>query len=419
MPTIDLIHLGDIHYPEHWATVDVDMKDTAPPGNVVDAVVRPQTLVEVISHALEIRDKHDGSVVVVSGDLTTRAEMDPYGYCAGWLAQTFDLPATADRFHVVPGNHDVVRALANDAESPLNKFAPAQDAWAAVATADVLAVDAPRRTVVTNGQASLAVISLNSCIGSGEHRHLPTSVRGQLAAIIKEFDEHAAAGADPLGTVYEQLDTPAFTEVDVKAALAAIDAGGSALPVVVAHHNLLPQATERFEIYTELINGGSVRSRLAGLARPVVYLHGHTHTSPIEVVVQEAPLRGRLVSIGAPLLVEGFNHIRVEFEPVHGRPLGLTVTAHRILPGGGFSTQETRVPLSVTLGPPSPSARDLEVALGDAHRYFDDLAAELDKNGHSRDVVEQAARELEWRGSIVIDNRCDETAAWQLRRPLP
>lgn len=417
MPTIDLIQLGDIHYPENWATVDVDMKDTAAPGYVVDAVVRQQTLVEVINRALQLRDARDGSVVVVTGDLTTRAEMGPYGLCAQWLAQTFDLPSSADRFHVVLGNHDVVRALANDGANPFNKFEDARAAWAATATADVLAVDAPRRTVVTDGRASLAVISMNSCIGSGEHRHLPTSVRSQLAGVIKDFEDQAAVGVDPLGTVYEQLDTPAFTDEDVKVALAAIAGDSSALPVVVAHHNLLPQATERFEIYTELVNGGSVRSRFAGLARPVVYLHGHTHTSPIEVVIQEAPARGRLVSIGAPLLVEGFNHIRVEFEPVHGRPLGLTVTEHRIVAGGAFSTKESRVPLNASLGAPSPTARALDFVLTEAARYFDELADELAAE-HGRDAVEQAARELEWRGSIIIDNRCDETDAWQLRRTL-
>lgn len=416
MPSLDLIHLGDIHYPEHWGTVDVDLKDRAAPAAIVGGTAR-QKLEEVINKALQVRDASDKAVVVVSGDLTSRAEMDPYGLCAKWLAATFGLPVTADRFHVVPGNHDVVRALANGVD-PLAKFGPAVAAWAAVTASEVLAVDEPRCTLITNAPAMLAVISMNSCAGSGERRHLPESVRGQLAGVIEKFDREALAAGDPLGAVYEQLDTPAFIETHVKAALGAIEEHRTALPVVVAHHNLLPQATPRFEIYTEVVNSGSVRSRLAGHRRPVVYLHGHTHTSPVEVVTQRAPAEGTLVSVGAPLLVDGFNHIRFEFEPTKGEPLGMTITEHRIQAGGSFSQSEHRVPLSAALGPASRVARALDAVLEDVPRYFAEVAAELVEAGHHADAVEQAARELEWRGSVAIDNRTDEPHHWQIRRVL-
>jgi 3',5'-cyclic AMP phosphodiesterase CpdA len=415
MPTIDLLHLGDIHYPDYWETVDVDHKDEAAPKAIVGGVMR-RTLEEVVNEALKVRDGCGKAIVIVSGDLTSRALMDPYETCVQWLAASFGLPVGSDRFHVVPGNHDVVRTLAN-APDLMDKFGPAVAAWASAAPG-VLAFDAPRRTVIADGPANLAVISMNSCAGSGENRYLPDSVREQLADIIAAFDARAVAAGDPLGQVYEQLDTPAFIENHVKALLGAIEAEPQTLPVVVAHHNLLPQATERFEIYTELVNGGSVRSRLAGRGRPVLYLHGHTHTSPIEIVTQRAPAEGTLISLGAPLLVDGFNHIRIEFEPVKGEALGLTLTEHRIHPGGGFSKHDHRIPLSAALGPPTPTARALDKALGDQVEYFADISDGLAAEGHDATSVALAARELEWRGTVVIDNRTDDTHYWQIRRVL-
>lgn len=415
MPTFDLLHLGDIHYPDYWETVDVDRKDTAAPKAIVGGVTR-RTLEEVVNEALKVRDTCENAIVIVSGDLTSRALMDPYETCAQWLAAAFGLPVGSDRFHVVPGNHDVVRTLANSSDL-MDKFGPAAAAWAAAAPG-VLAFDAPRRTVITAGAANLAVISMNSCAGSGENRYLPDSVRAQLADVIATFDAAAASAGDPLGEVYEQLDTPAFIEDHVKAVLEGIEADPQTLPVVVAHHNLLPQATERFEIYTEVVNGGSVRSRLGGRDRPVLYLHGHTHTSPIEIVTQWAPAKGTLISLGAPLLVNGFNHIRVEFEPVKGEALGMTLTEHRIHAGGGFSKHDHRIPLSAALGPPTPTARAFDKALGNQVEYFADLCEGLAADGLDNDSVELAARELEWRGTVIIDNRTDDSNHWQIRRVL-
>ena len=214
MPNLDLIHLGDIHYPEYWEAVDLDQKDDAAPVGVVARATR-HMLEEVLREALRVRDRCNQATVVVSGDLTTRAQMDAYGLCVDWLAATFQLPAAADRFHVVPGNHDVVRGLAN-AEDLMAKFEPAAAAWEAAASRDVLAVDKERFTVMTDGPASIVIISMNSCVGSGEHRHLPAKVRSQLATVIAEFD---AAAEDSFGKVYEQLDTPAFLEAHLSARL--------------------------------------------------------------------------------------------------------------------------------------------------------------------------------------------------------
>ena len=62
------------------------------------------------------------------------------------------------------------------------------------------------------------------------------------------------------------------------------DAPSNVLSVIVAHHNLLPQRLPRLAPYTELVNGGALRASLGELGKPVLYLHGHIHEDPIEIL---------------------------------------------------------------------------------------------------------------------------------------
>lgn len=96
----------------------------------------------------------------------------------------------------------------------------------------------------------------------------------------------------------------------------------------------------------------------------------------------------------------------------------MTVTEHRIQAGGVFSKNRVRVPLSAALGPPTAAARKFDAVLTDMPRYFTDVSKEIPSEEFSSREVEHAARELEWRGSIHIDNREDDSSRWQVRRVL-
>jgi hypothetical protein len=83
------------------------------------------------------------------------------------------------------------------------------------------------------------------------------------------------------------------------------------LIVVAAHHNLLPQRLTRIAPYTELVNSGAVRASLMEAKRPILYLHGHIHTNPVEVL--SMPSGDALVCISAPLAEAGFNILEIVF----------------------------------------------------------------------------------------------------------
>jgi hypothetical protein len=96
--------------------------------------------------------------------------------------------------------------------------------------------------------------------------------------------------------------------------------------LVVAHHNLLPQRRPRIAQYTELINSGALRASLSELDRPIVYLHGHIHTDPVETVI--APKSSPLICVSAPPAEGGFNVLDFTFTR-SGMPLSCKITPWR------------------------------------------------------------------------------------------
>lgn len=78
------------------------------------------------------------------------------------------------------------------------------------------------------------------------------------------------------------------------------------------------QRMTRLAPYTELVNSGAVRASLMEAGRPILYLHGHIHTDPVEVL--SVPGGDALVCISAPAAEDGFNIIEVVFTR-SGKPL--------------------------------------------------------------------------------------------------
>ena len=107
-----------------------------------------------------------------------------------------------------------------------------------------------------------------------------------------------------------------------------LDEGNATFGVLVGHHNLLPQKIPRISPYGEMLNAGFVRSQMLGLDRPIVYLHGHIHQDPVEVVSDPRLPDSKLVLISAPEIKDGFNEI-VFYISEHDDLVGIRLIPHR------------------------------------------------------------------------------------------
>ena len=137
MNSISVFQVGDIHYPESASELLADVKDRGI-GTIASGSAPNPLQVVIRQISKEISSKNPASLLIC-GDLTSRGNLSSYQECVDYLVDSLDLSgANKDKFHVVPGNHDVDRALCPDrTKLNLNKFKPLSDAWSAVGT-DVL-----------------------------------------------------------------------------------------------------------------------------------------------------------------------------------------------------------------------------------------------------------------------------------------
>ena len=419
MDQVRIIHIGDIHYPE--ADEDrflVDRKDTGVPAGWIRRFSPDK--VKQVSEAI-VDQSETADAVLFSGDLTSRASMVGYHDCLKYLIQALRLTDASlwqqESIHVVPGNHDFERPLAElDDASIFERFEPIRTAWQDLGL-PVLVPNAVRTSSVTSGRSSVSIFSINSCIGCGDTRNLPEKVRDDLTAILRPFlarlDEE-----EVFELLAEQLDTPAVLDEHLNTLERCIaELPNNQMPVILGHHGILPQARPRLSIYTELLNGGVIRQRLASLNRPVIYCHGHIHLDTVELVSHPRHGDGRLVSISAPLYEQGFNVLSVKFGR-SGAPLGCEVLPFRLQDHGGVRQQPVvRIPLQPTplanvLGDRTTSTA-LEMLQG-GERRFDEIRNEwpTDLPRPQRNTLRDVLEDLEWLGLVRVFDRDAEPERW-------
>ncbi len=414
MRSLSMLQLGDIHYPDEREALGVDRKDEAIATSLVQRVA-PRPLQAAIRKAARLKEKVD--VLLLCGDLTSWGDYREYQACVDYLADAFALKASdTDKLHVVPGNHDIDRSVS----SPEERFRLLATTWESH-DLPVLCQDI-RHTHIAKGKRQLDVFSLNSCFGCGEERHLPRQIQDEILAAI---EQHKASSTveEHLQLVTEVLDTPACTNDSVERLCdAARVMSDTSVPIIVTHHNLLPQTTPRFSIYAEMVNAGVIRSRLTSLSKTVLYFHGHIHDDPIEVISTPNNYNFPLVSISAPKITQGFNLIEIHYSVSSAFPLGCTVTPYRVDRSGQFTKQRPyRIPL---LWPPlqyegyvTPRMRVILDKLGSEYIYFEDLRTSLRDAGknYKRQTITSALLEAEWLGLVDIANRDKDSQGWHLR----
>jgi hypothetical protein len=154
----------------------------------------------------------------------------------------------------------------------------------------------------------------------------------------------------------------------------------------------------------------------------VLYLHGHIHDDPVEIVEQCYPSPGKVLSVSAPLFSSGFNLLTLEFGKL-GRPLGSIITRYRYERGGDVRPQpQIRVSLREPSDVPDALVAQIIDQMNAGSRYrFEDLRKTFDASAASP-VPEtefcDALLEAEWAGLVQIVQRSDEPSHWQIAREL-
>lgn len=407
LPRLRIIQVGDVHLPSAAnARRAVDEKDGRFPAELRNVIAVPPTK-RVFQAIYKVLETEPVSALLFMGDLTDIGKLDGYKACARYIRNALQLgPGEAYESlttGIVPGNHDIDREVAKK-PGLATKFQPLQEVLRE-AGLNPLPVGKPVWLQTSNGSAAAKIGLLNSCWGCGSREYIPAEFRD---AVFDAIDKAITEGKDEktVKAYYDrQFDTPAFSD-DTITELANLNPRGGELLIVAAHHNLLPQRQPRLAPYTELVNSGAIRSTLSDLSRPVIYLHGHIHEDPVEVLM--IPHGEPLVCISAPAASDGFNVLELLFSKV-GVPLSVRVVPWRFTPSGILRPSRPAVVSLIGTRRRSHNRTLPEIyamLLRSSEMYWDELlraAAEVftdDVEGQLEEAIEALAAD----GRVQIEN---------------
>lgn len=329
LPRLRILQIGDVHLPSGMnARPFADVKDPTFPQGLA-SLIATSPLKRVFKRVFALLEAGQVDGILFMGDLTDYGNLDAYAACCRYIASALQI-GSGRRFSnvpvgFVPGNHDIDRGLAKQPGNAA-KFAPLGSALNAVGL-PTIPVTQPKLLALGAAGPRANVFLMNSCWGCGDEARIPEHFRAPIAAAI-EGAIAGASGDKAIKDYYDrQLDTPALSEDSVTELMQEVyGAPSNVLSVIVAHHNLLPQRLPRLAPYTELVNGGALRASLGELGKPVLYLHGHIHEDPIEIL--KSPGGSPVISISAPKLSSGFNIIDLVYSP-QTMPIACHVTPLR------------------------------------------------------------------------------------------
>ncbi|NEJ88891.1 hypothetical protein GR223_23655 [Rhizobium leguminosarum] len=315
MPTCSILQIGDIHYPLYSNEAVVDDKLDASSGFLAGLAINPiATVMQFISNMVSTIHVDFAAFVGDFTDAGNSSEFDKSLEFFGKAFKAIKVPAFG-----VPGNHDLEwpKILTRD----YDKFA----AFQAIANnhSDSIRLSFDRHTKYDCSPGALSATALyafNSCLGCSDIWKM-----GQLYDI--DIEKHIQS----LGShnLYSRFDAPYIDQDSIASVCNEIRSNPSVVPIILAHHNLLPQRTPRVAIFPEMLNAGYVRNELKGLGRPIIYLHGHIHDSLVESLLSEdEDSQVSVVAICAPLFRDGFNHVQV-FTSDDQVPLGVEIEEYR------------------------------------------------------------------------------------------
>ena len=419
MKSVSFLQIGDIHYPENSDGLLADIKDANLPAITNQAVPNPlQVVFRALSRSIE---DNNHSAIMICGDLTSRGDISQYELCVQYLIKSLDLRSKSkESIHVVPGNHDVNRSLCTDRNSiNTKKFEPLLKAWSSFSS-NVLSTSGIRSETIRKNDCNLQIFSMNSCMGCGEWHLLPRELRNELGDLIEKARSEDSSKAFELEG--EQIDTPMFKHDDIDELNQQLHGVPvDCLPVILAHHNLLPQEFARIELYTELINSGPFRSSVASNGRPIIYCHGHIHAGPIEVISDVTEAGSQLICVSAPEIKNGYNELVGHFSN-DGKPLGLEVITHRVRRAGVISEESRHKIPFCNRGDFLTDEMDQIIAcVKKEPMKFHKLKKLFDTETGTNVQTETFAgllQEAAWFGIVTIENQQPDRKYWQIKRRL-
>ncbi|UIJ91434.1 metallophosphoesterase (plasmid) [Sinorhizobium meliloti] len=350
MRRVRILQIGDVHYPDWQASAsDIDAKDNKF-SPTITGKLRGSSLRAVLSKLRRLALTQSLDAIAFMGDFTSRGETSYISAAFqhfSLLCRARGRTSQALPLIFVPGNHDVNRKDALELGST-EKFS----AIAALAERfgwESIPVDQPVHFSLPPRSNCANVMLVNTAMGSWELQNLPEFLRTRLKKLDSSSEpvdlgvtdtsvhspatppEEPAAAAvikDLEDQYYGQLDTPYLSGSMLSGLMSLVHQRETRFGIVIGHHNLLPQKTPRITPYAEMLNSGFVRSQLLLSDKPIVYLHGHIHSDPVEIVSDPRSPNGKLICISAPEIHAGFNEL-VFFITDHGELVGVRLIPYR------------------------------------------------------------------------------------------
>lgn len=410
---IRIIQIGDVHLPSASRSAGaLDDKDTRFPSDL-KKIISNTPIKQVFRKIYELTESGEIAGLIFMGDLTDFGKIDGYVACAKYIATALQVGTKGQNssmpIGIIPGNHDIDRALAKET-SFTAKFKPLVSALAAEGLPAIPVTDPAWLELDTKG-ASIGIVLLNSCWGCGSKEFIPAEFRDDVQEAIEKALQRGQQDKQIAAYYDRQFDTPAFSNETIEKLLNSTPpASDCSVLIVAAHHNLLPQRQTRLAPYTELVNSGAVRSALQELDRPVLYLHGHIHQDPIELL--QVPGGAIVASIAAPEIVAGFNIIELVFTRTM-MPLTCRVIKWRFDQGGYLrQLKPVAIPLigSRRRSHSEALATLYSLLLKHGEIYWTDLATEA-RTIYSTNVEEELEESLE----LLFSDGKIEIANYELR----
>ncbi|RUX07816.1 MULTISPECIES: metallophosphoesterase [unclassified Mesorhizobium] len=346
MRRVRILQVGDIHYPDwHPSSSNIDAKDSKFAPKITQKL-RASSLRAVLTKLRRLTTSKPLDTIAFMGDFTSRGDKT---FIASAF-QHFTLLCRAQGrsskalpLIFVPGNHDVNRDDAREL-GPTEKFSEMASLAARLGWQTV-PVDQPVHFRLPTGSAGANFILVNTAIGSWELQNLPAFLRDRLEALSPSTEPVDLGSPDISGhspatppsdpdkeasddEYYGQMDTPYISREMLAGLQELLQQPDMRYGIMIGHHNLLPQKTPRITPYAEMLNSGFVRTQLLQGNKPIVYLHGHIHADPVEIVNDPRFPDGKLICISAPEIQSGFNEL-VFFTTDQGELVGIRLIPYR------------------------------------------------------------------------------------------
>lgn len=398
MKKVSFLHIGDIH----CGTIDpyqgeVDVQDSSFSHDYID-IGREENEYNILKKRL-IGELRGNSYLFIcfSGDFSDKGIPENYEKCVSFFTKHIPRTVTESkspkRIFIVPGNHDI--PTAEHVSESDKKFEPIIQILQRYGFPEIPINDVIIEEIFNDDFGNVLICALNSCM------------------LSQTKDEESG----------KIIDYPKILDKDIKKIKTTIDKlnaqGKKFCLLILSHHNLIPQKIPRIKQYAEMFNAGNIRESLLTFNLPILYLHGHIHDNPVEVISCPTYINSKLVLSSAPLLLPtsdyggknkfGFTKIDILFSD-DGIPLGCQLNFitnntgdEKILPIKFFNPfYASNILDSVD--------RNLLISLRSLHApiYVSDLFDHLAKRSitYSNDVLRASIERLYWYG--MIDYRISE-----------